>query len=63
MRLAVACSLATIAVVVPSAAFTVFARGAQGRTVAGLVPYGGGPVLHANRTHVIYWLPAGSGLA
>jgi hypothetical protein len=63
VRLAVACSLATIAVVVPSAAFTVFARGAQGRTVAGLVPYGGGPVLHANRTHVIYWLPAGSGLA
>ncbi len=27
------------------------------------LPYGGGPVLHANRTHVIFWAPAGSGLA
>ena len=27
------------------------------------LPYGGGPVLHANRTHVIFWDPAGSGLA
>jgi hypothetical protein len=26
------------------------------------LPYGGGPVLHANRTHVIFWQPAGSGL-
>lgn len=26
------------------------------------VPYGGGPVLHANRTHLIFWQPAGSGL-
>jgi hypothetical protein len=26
------------------------------------VPYGGGPVLHWNRTHVIFWQPAGSGL-
>lgn len=25
--------------------------------------YGGGPVLHANRTHLIFWQPAGSGLA
>jgi hypothetical protein len=24
--------------------------------------YGGGPVLHFNRTHVIFWAPAGSGL-
>lgn len=24
--------------------------------------YGGGPVLHTNRTHVIFWTPAGSGL-
>jgi PKD domain len=26
------------------------------------LPYGGGPVLHWNRTHVIFWQPAGSGL-
>ena len=26
------------------------------------LPYGGGPVLHSNRTHVIFWAPAGSGL-
>jgi hypothetical protein len=26
------------------------------------LPYGGGPVLHANRTHVVFWEPAGSGL-
>ena len=26
------------------------------------LPYNGGPVLHANRTHVIFWQPAGSGL-
>ncbi|HLY49637.1 MAG TPA: PKD domain-containing protein [Solirubrobacteraceae bacterium] len=29
---------------------------------AGL-PYGGGPVLHRNRTHVIFWAPSGSGLS
>ncbi len=27
------------------------------------LPYGGGPVLHSNRTHVIFWSPSGSGLA
>jgi hypothetical protein len=27
------------------------------------LPYGGGPVLHSNRSHVIFWQPAGSGLA
>jgi PKD domain-containing protein len=27
------------------------------------LPYGGGPVLHSNRTHVIFWTPSGSGLA
>jgi hypothetical protein len=27
------------------------------------LPYGGGPVLHSNRTHVIFWEPGGSGLA
>src|SRR2546430_1921465 len=27
------------------------------------LPYGGGPVLHSNRTHAIFWQPAGSGLA
>jgi PKD domain len=26
------------------------------------LPYGGGPVLHSNRTHVIFWQPDGSGL-
>jgi PKD domain len=26
------------------------------------LPYGGGPVLHWNRTHVIFWQPSGSGL-
>ena len=26
------------------------------------IPYDGGPVLHANRTHVIFWLPTGSGM-
>ena len=26
------------------------------------LPYGGGPVLHRNRTHVIFWAPTGSGL-
>jgi PKD domain len=27
------------------------------------LPYGGGPVMHSNRTHLIFWQPAGSGLA
>ncbi len=27
------------------------------------LPYSGGPVLHFNRTHVIFWQPAGSGLS
>jgi hypothetical protein len=27
------------------------------------LPYGGGPVLHSNHTHPIFWAPAGSGLA
>ncbi|MBV9682226.1 MAG: PKD domain-containing protein [Solirubrobacterales bacterium] len=27
------------------------------------LPYGGGPVLHSNRTHAIFWEPSGSGLA
>jgi hypothetical protein len=26
------------------------------------LPYGGGPVMHLNRTHLIFWEPAGSGL-
>ncbi len=26
------------------------------------IPYGGGPVLHSNRTHVIFWQPSGSRL-
>lgn len=28
----------------------------------GNLPYDGGPVLHSNRTHVIFWQPQGSGL-
>jgi PKD domain len=27
------------------------------------LPYGGGPVLHRNRTHLIFWEPSGSGLS
>ena len=26
------------------------------------LPYGGGPVLHSNRTHLIFWQPTGSGM-
>jgi hypothetical protein len=26
------------------------------------LPYGGGPVMHSNRTHVIFWAPSGSSL-
>ena len=29
----------------------------------GNLPYNGGPVLHANRTHVIFWQPSGSGMS
>jgi len=29
----------------------------------GNLPYDGGPVLHSNRTHVIFWEPDGSGLS
>jgi hypothetical protein len=29
---------------------------------AASLDYGGGPVLHANRTHLIFWQPTGSGL-
>jgi PKD domain len=32
------------------------------RSSSQMLPYGGGPVLHSNRTHVIFWQPAGSGL-
>ncbi len=30
---------------------------------AARLPYNGGPVLHSNRVHVIFWRPSGSGLA
>ena len=30
---------------------------------AGNLPYGGGPVLHTNRTHLIFWQPSGSGMS
>jgi PKD domain len=33
------------------------------RALAANLPYGGGPVLHSNRTHLIFWAPAHSGLA
>jgi hypothetical protein len=32
-------------------------------TVAANLTYGGGPVLHSNRAHLIFWEPSGSGLA
>jgi hypothetical protein len=35
----------------------------RARAHAANLPYGGGPVLHENRTHVIFWQPAGSGLS
>jgi hypothetical protein len=35
---------------------------AQPLAHAANLPYGGGPVLHSNRTHVILWQPSGSGL-
>jgi hypothetical protein len=40
------------------------ARGAavDALTLPSNLPYGGGPVLHWNRTHVIFWQPAGSGM-
>ncbi len=41
-------------------------RSGSGRAVIARIasiPYLGGPVLHSNRTHVIFWQPAGSGLA
>jgi hypothetical protein len=37
-------------------------RSALVARIAG-IPYQGGPVLHANRTHLIFWQPQGSGLA
>jgi hypothetical protein len=36
---------------------------AQPLARAANLPYNGGPVLHSNRTHVIYWQPSGSGLS
>ena len=33
------------------------------RARAANLPYGGGPVMHSNRTHVIFWEPTGSGLS
>lgn len=35
---------------------------AQARAHAANLPYGGGRVMHSNRTHLIFWAPAGSGL-
>lgn len=39
-----------------------FARGASPPAQAESLGYEGGQVLHANRTHAIFWEPAGSGL-
>jgi hypothetical protein len=36
--------------------------GAPRARVADTLPYRGGPVLHSNVTHLIFWQPAGSGL-
>jgi hypothetical protein len=52
VRRGVASSLATLAVLV-----------APGIARAAGVSYQGGSVLHSNRTHVIFWRPAGSGLS
>jgi PKD domain len=38
------------------------AASAAADAYAANVPYGGGTVLHSNRTHLIFWQPAGSGL-
>jgi hypothetical protein len=38
------------------------AHARQPRAHIANLPYGGGPVLHSNRTHVIFWQPSGSGL-
>ncbi len=38
-------------------------RPAARASAGAAVPYGGGPVLHSNRTRLIFWAPAGSGLA
>jgi hypothetical protein len=39
------------------------AHAAQARPHANSLNYSGGPVLHSNRTHVIFWQPSGSGLS
>ena len=36
---------------------------ARAHEAGGSLPYQGGPVLHSNRTYVIFWQPAGSGLS
>ncbi len=50
---------------VPDIAGTARHAGAGRAPIARIasIPYEGGPVLHVNRTHVIFWQPAGSGLA
>jgi hypothetical protein len=55
--LAVACATAVL-LVTPGGL-----DAAPARARAANLPYGGGPVMHSNRTHVIFWAPAGSGLA
>jgi hypothetical protein len=63
----VAAQAKTVAGIVPD----ISSVGAQARVpaVAGArahaanLPYGGGPVMHSNRTHLIFWAPAYSGLA
>ena len=48
---------------VPTAVQTPFGARIASTARHANLPYGGGPVLHSNRTHVIFWAPADSGLA
>jgi hypothetical protein len=65
--------VAALAVLFPSAALARHRLGGLIRDVArrahharvadfGVLPYGGGMVLHRNHAHLIFWQPAGSGL-
>lgn len=77
LRGAVALACAVSALVLsasPAAARTKYIGGIVGDVATGSplqahvahddvnLPYGGGPVLHSNRTHLIFWAPAGSGM-
>jgi hypothetical protein len=55
-------SAKTFGGVVPDVGSGTHVRPSRTAHIANL-PYGGGPVLHSNRTHLIFWQPAGSPLA